>query len=75
MKILKKAEQKNFIVDDNYYTKYELDNMISQGLIVYMFEAYRIYAENCTDVKVICDDGYYNTVVITKTGKTIHIEL
>ena len=75
MKILKRADQKNFIVSDVYYTKHELEDMAQRGIITYLFDAYRIYASDCTEVKVVCENGYYTTVVITKEGTKVFVEL
>lgn len=75
MKILKKAQQKNFIVDCDYYTNREIDTMLDNGLIKRLFNDYVVYAINCKEVKVICKDGFYFSVVITKDGSIIHIIL
>jgi len=34
-----------------------------------------IFADDCTEVKVICHDGFYTNVVIGKNGKSYFIEL
>lgn len=74
MKILKKAEQKNFKVDTWYYTKYDIEEMEKRGIIKNI-DDYRIFAADCKEVKVICEGGYYKTVAVTKEGVNVYIEL
>lgn len=75
MKILKKAEQKNFIVNKDFYTRWELEEMLNRGTIVNLFDDYRIYACDCKEVKVICNEGFYTTVVITNSGEQIFVQI
>ena len=74
MKILKKAEQKNFKVDTYYYTKYDIEEMEKRGIIKNI-DDYRIFAANCKEVKVICHEGFYTSVAITNSDEQIFIQL
>lgn len=69
MKIRKNAEQKNFIVDKDFYTENELLSMSQQKIIFCLNEFYniryitnirqvedscfRIFADECKEVKVV----------------------
>lgn len=69
MKIRKNAEQKNFIVDKDYYTDHELLAMAREKIIFCLDEVYdiryitnirqvegscfRIFADMCKEVKVV----------------------
>ena len=79
MKILKKAEQKNFRVDMCFYRDYELERLKEQGEIssslFYGEKNYLVYTSNCKEVKVICYNGYYTNVVVTNSGTEIFIEI
>ena len=77
MKILKRAEQTNFIVNEDFYTRHELEEMVHLGTIVIFFYDcdYRIYACDCKEVKVICHEGFYTNVAITNSGEQIFIRL
>lgn len=71
MKIRKNAEQKNFIVDKDYYTKDELLTMAQKKIIFCLIEffdiryitnirqvkgcCFRIFADMCKEVKVVYD--------------------
>ena len=71
MKIRKNAEQKNFIVNKDYYTDYELLLMAREKLIFCIDEVFdiryitnirqvegscfRIFADMCKEVKVVYD--------------------
>lgn len=73
MKIRKTAEQKNFIVNKDYYTEYELLSMARKKIIFCINEVFdiryitnieqvkdscfRIFADMCKEVKVV----YNNT--------------
>lgn len=74
MKIRKNAIQKNFIVDKNYYTEYELLSMAREKMIFYLNEqfdvvyitnirqvencCFRIFADMCKEVKVVYDNSF-----------------
>ena len=74
MKIRKKAEQKNFIVDKDYYTEKELLTMSREEIIFYIDESFntryikdiqdvkdccfRIFADMCKEVKVVYEERY-----------------
>lgn len=75
MKILKRAEQKNFIVNKDFYTRWDLEELVNRGTIVILFDDYRIYASDCKEVKVICHEGFYTSVAITNSGEQIFIQL
>lgn len=77
MKILKKALQRNFNIDESYYTIAELEELKNSGLFFKIENSadYRIYASDCKEVKIICKDGFYCPVVVLHSGKIIHIKL
>lgn len=93
MKIRKNAEQRNFIVCKDYYTEYELLSMARKHLIFCIDDEYnikyvtdirevedccfRIFADNCKEVKVIYDKSFecYRTVVTTDNDQLIYISL
>lgn len=94
MKILKRAEQKNFVVDRWAYSYSTLLDLVKQGVIFSFDENYkhkhyesewdfdandvfRIYAINCTELKIIYNKeiGCYQTVVITKAGEQIVVNI
>ena len=75
MKILKKAEQKNFTINTWFYKSEELVTMLDNGIIDYIFNKYVIYTEDCREVKVVCFDGMYQTVAVTNDGLKIFITL
>ena len=86
MKILKRAEQRNFEVDYCHYTEKELEQMHKAGKVFTIDEVfnngknyddtYRIDAEEVKELKIVCDeDGFYRNVAILKTGEKIYIEL
>lgn len=74
MKIRKKAEQKNFVVDKDFYTEDELLLMSRQKIIfcldelfnirfvtnIYQVEGccFRIFADMCKEVKVVYDKDF-----------------
>lgn len=77
MKILKRAVQKNFIVDTCFYTGEEVNELVSKGTISQLDDDknYRIFTSDCKEVKFICDyDGFYQPVVVTNNGEIIHIK-
>ena len=86
MKIRKTAEQKNFQVDTTFYTERELREFEEEHLITDLHKVYPdcvfeehfvVFADDCTDIKVIYIDtiGSYATVVDTKDGTTIAVEI
>lgn len=74
MKIIKNAEQKNFIVDKDYYSDQELLLMARKKIIFSIDELYdiryitdirqvedccfRIFADMCKEVKVVYDNSF-----------------
>lgn len=80
MKILKKAEQKNFTVNTDYYHNTDLNDLFKENAIDTLdicgdFK-YVVYAANAKDIKVFLDEyGYYTNVFITKQDKMIYISL
>jgi len=83
MKISKKSNQRNFVVNLEHYTESKLNEMAKKGIIIkdtppYFNESgcYRVSADDCSTVKVILNDyGHYTTVVVHNTGMQIVIEL
>lgn len=70
MKVLKKAEQKNVIVDTDYLFQFEVQNLINSGLAV-VFDGtqnVRLFLEYVSELKVVYDNefGLYNTVATIK---------
>lgn len=77
MKILKRAVQKNFIVDTCFYTREEIIELVNNGTIMQLDDDkdYRIFTSDCKEVKFICDyDGFYQPVIVTNNGEIIHIK-
>ena len=76
MKIAKRAEQKNFIVNIDCYNGKELEELIASGKLFKINESdsWRISSSELKEVKVVLDKyGYYETVGIDNEGNTIHI--
>lgn len=78
MKILKKAVQKNVMVETSYYTEAQMNEMFAEGKVFKIDEddVYRVYTEHCSELKVELDKyGYYVTVAVMKDGSKININL
>lgn len=94
MKLLKRAEQKNFEIYRGMYTYAELLDLVKRGVIFSFDENYehkhyecewdididdvfRIYACDCTEIKIIYNKelGCYQTIVITKAGEQIVVQI
>lgn len=87
MKVLKKAEQKNVVVDKDMYTEKDLKLMEAKGFVtsdknIFTCEDeeavnYRVFLDDCKDIKVIYNEefGFYANVVTLKTGEEIYINL
>lgn len=82
MKILKRARQKNFTLDTEYYTKSEIEQMYDEEKIFNLKEigidddTPRVSTLDISEVKIVLSEyGDYIPVAISKTGETIHIEL
>lgn len=76
MKIRKKAEQKNFIVNLYYHTESNLTELLNRGIIEDLGGDYRLFVKYCDEIKVILDrDGFYTTVAVLKTSEQIHVTL
>lgn len=91
MKIAKRAEQKNIMLDMARYTNYEIKEMLRNDeafffegtKISYDAETYgyynstevRVFTANLSEIKVVLDDGFYTTVAIGKNGKTYFVSL
>lgn len=76
MKIAKRAEQKNFIVNFEYYNSNEQKNLIANKKLfkVDEYDSWRISSSELKEVKIVLDeDGFYETVGITKDGEIVHI--
>lgn len=76
MKIAKRAEQKNFIVDFDYYNGKEQEELIASGKLFKTDDndSWRISTSELKEVKVVLNEyGYYETVGIDNDGNTIHI--
>lgn len=91
MKILKKAEQKNIVLNKDYYNIYQINAMLNLQEIFYfdsnsnicyenvtMFGDvdFRIFTENLKEIKVVLDEyGYYTTVAIGKDDTMYYVNL
>lgn len=82
MKILKKAEQKNFLVNRAYYTDNELENLFNNGYLFFITvddsdnKDYRISQQHIKEIKVILDEyGFYTNVAVLNIGTEIYVEL
>ena len=76
MKITKRAEQKNFIVNFDYYNDEERNELIATGKLFKVDEndSWRISASELKEVKIVLDEyGFYETVGIDNSGNMIHI--
>ena len=91
MKILKRAEQKNIILNKEYYNIYQINSLLDQHIIfyidsnhnvcydnVYMFGDvdFRIFTDDLNEIKVELDEyKYYTTVAIHKNGNKYNVVL
>lgn len=80
MKVLKKAEVRNFAVDDWYYTEKELNAMQEKGIIEkFDFDdnPYRVFVSDLDEVKVVYNYEFniYHNVAVRKDGTRISIVL
>ena len=76
MKIRKRAEQKNFIVNMYYYTESNLTELLNRGIIEDFGRSYHLFAEYCDELKVILDEfGFYTTVAVLKTGEQVYVTI
>lgn len=85
MKVLKRAEQQNFVVDKSFYTEAELERLIDFEYITPEYkifptttnDGYRVFASDLKEVKVVYNKefGFYENIAVTKNGKEIHITL
>lgn len=86
MRILKRAEQKNFEVEERMYTKNQLERFHQDDLVFQLRdikyfedsddETYRVDSESVAKLDIILDeDGFYRTVAVLKTGERIYISL
>lgn len=76
MKIAKRAEQKNFIVNFGCYNGKEQKELIASGKLFKIDDndSWRISTSELKEVKVVLDEyGFYETVGIDNEGNTIHI--
>lgn len=77
MKIAKRATQKNFEVNEYFYTEAQLSTLYVNEEITKIegVPGYRVYAEYCKEIKVVLVDGFYTTVVVTNTGEEIYVSI
>ena len=80
MKILKKAKQKNFVVNEMYYTDNELQELQRIKLIYcntnFFSGKLRVFHDDIKEVKVVLSpQGFYTNVAITKDGTPVYINL
>lgn len=89
MKIARNAQQKNVVLDRDYYTDREICDMLGAGEIFFFLPGgrishdpeegldreVRIFTDNLVDIKVVLEDGYYATVATDKAGRVHHVKL
>ena len=91
MKILKRAEQKNIILNKDYYNIYQVNSLLDQHIIfyidsnhdacydnVYMFDDidFRLFTDNIKEIKVELDEyKYYTTVAVHNNGNKYYVTL
>lgn len=76
MKPLKKAKQKNIIINAYYYTSSQLKTLEQKPGIFCEGTHLRIFTDEIKTIKVVLDDyGYYTNVVVTKDDDIIYVEL
>ena len=81
MKILKRAIQRNFEVNDGYYTDSELLQLINENIVSRIVEDnlhsyYCVFTNKVKEVKVKLDEyGYYVNVAVLKDGTEIIVVL
>lgn len=77
MKIAKRATQKNFEVNEYFYTEKQLSALYINEEITKIegVPGYRVYADWCKEVKVVLTDGFYTTVVVTNEGTEIYVSI
>lgn len=78
MRILKKAEQKNIILNKDYYNKREISEMLTNLEIFQLdgtIEEYRISTSNLKELKVALEDGFYINIAVGKNGKEYKVIL
>lgn len=76
MKIAKRAEQKNFIVNFDCYNGKEQEELIASGKLFKTDDndSWRISTSKLKEVKVVLNEyGYYETVGIDNDDNAIHI--
>lgn len=78
MKPLKKAEQKNVDVDHFFYSdaEYEeLENIDGVWRINRFDKVLRVNLQKVEDLKIVCNEGYYETVAVMNSGEVVHVKL
>lgn len=78
MRILKKAKQKNFRLNKDWYTSTAIEKLASDGVIDNItFDYPIIYADKCSEIKVIYHKEYecYLTIVILHDGRELAVEI
>lgn len=87
MKVLRRAEQKNFRVDVDFYTEKEIEIMLALHFIDKPFADYDrdidrdytcVYACDCSKIEVVYDNDYgcyKNVVTLKDSGEQINVLL
>lgn len=78
MKIRKTAEQKNFTLNKDFYTEYQLECFLRNGIVFKVDDKdteFRISASRLSEVKIILKDGYYTTVGVGNHGEILYINI
>lgn len=75
MKIAKKAEQKNFTLNKDFYAEWQLDCFLRNNIVFKIDDKdteFRVGASQLSEVKVILKDGFYTTVAVEKNYGVIY---
>lgn len=75
MKVLKKSVQKNVIVDNDYYTADQIEQLIAENRIFCSGDSYRVHLTDCSEIRVVYYCGYYVAIVVMNDGAVIHVKI
>lgn len=92
MKIAKRAQQKNIIINKDFYTAQQVKRMLEAEEIFFWdptfvshsFENWRkldcvpelrVFTADLKEIKVVLEDGFYQTVAVGKNGITYYVSI
>ena len=91
MKILKRAEQKNIILNKEYYNLEEINKMLDDKIICYFVDdftpcynrvysindyTFRIFTEDAKEIKVVLDNyNCYTNIILHNNGNKYYVTL